>query len=430
MIAQVKNILSNGLIKSYFKIFSVDVMVKGASIVLLPVYLKLMTQEEFGLYGYLTAIIGTFSLVFNLGIYVAQSKLYHEYPKEKRGAVLFTLNTILLVFISLLFTALLIFDLDQKAVNFLLKTDLDYSRYRLPVLLGVICAVYSLMLTNYFLTSDKIDKVQIFNISRIVFVNVTVIAILFFAPADDQTLLRLKYSFLVELLIIISFGVLYLKQMSSAFDTEVAVKAFKISMPVVASAIIGLLINLSDRYFIEKFGTLRDLSIYNVALTIAGVVPFVFSSFQNIWLPHFLKEKDVERNRARSRKVVVRLLIGFTVLSAMILIALKLMLLWNIVDVKYQEVLLLLPFVLATSIVTSLTTMFSNHLIYMNKLYMIIVVGLPVSVVAVWLNVILVPRFNIYGAALSAFIVNLCFLLSYILIVEQIYKRNKTIVSP
>jgi O-antigen/teichoic acid export membrane protein len=424
MKGQFKHILSNNLIRNYFKVFSVDVLVKGAGIILLPVYLKLMTQEEFGLYGYLIAIIGTFSLVCNLGVYVAQSKLYQDYPEEKRGSVLFTLNIMLFIFLTVLFTLLFILDLDYRVVEFLFKTDFNYSEYRAPVLVGVIVAVYSLMLTNYFLTSDKIGKVQLFNISRIILINVVVIAILFLHSESDLTLLRLKYSFAVELIIIFSFSVFYIREMKYDFDPKIAVRAIKISMPIVASAFIGLFINLSDRYFIEKFGTLRDLSIYNVALTIAGVVPFVFASFQNIWLPHFLKEKDLQKNRIRSRKMVIRLLILFVLMSGLILAVLRLMLAWNIVDEKYQEILLLLPIVLATSIVTSIITMFSNHLIYLDKLYLVIVVGLPLSILAVSLNMVLVPALNIYGAALSALIVNLGFLIAYSILVDYIYKKK------
>lgn len=431
MISPTKKIVSNRFLRSYLQVFSVDVLVKGAGIILLPVYLKLMTQEEFGLYGYLTAIISTFSLVFNLGIYAAQSKLYHDYPIEKRGTVLFTLNSILLLFLIFVLTIILLFDLDYSVVHYLFKNPLNYDKYRGSVLLAVVVAVYSLMLTNFFLTSENIKKVQLFNIARIVLINSTVIGILFITSENDHTLVRLKYSNIMEFLIILSFGYFYFSKMKWDFDYGVARRVMKIALPILASAIIGIFVNLSDRYFLEKYGTLRDLSIYTVALTVAGVVPFVFSSFQNIWLPQFLKEKDIESNRLRSRKMVFRLLIMFTLLSAAILVVLKLMLSLNIVDKKYEEIIPLLPIVLAASIVTVITGMFSNHLIYMEKLYYIIIVGVPVSLLGIWLNMQLVPLFNIYGAAVSSLAVNGCFLISYVLLVNHFYgKRLKESNSP
>lgn len=429
MIDYIKKIATKPFVKDYFKIFSVDVLVKASGIILLPVYLKLMTQEEFGLYGYLVAIISTFALVFNLGIYTAQSKLYHEYAPEKRGEVLYTLNLILLIFISILLASLILFDLDFPVVNFFFKTPLNYSQYRFPVLLGVVVSVYSMMLVNFFLTSEDLKKVQIFNIARIILVNALVIGTLYFSNERDGTLTRLTYSNLVELFIIVGFASFYIRKMKPLFNKQVAIKAIAISTPILVSALLGIFINLSDRFFLEKFGTLSDLAIYNVALSIAGVVPFVFTSFQNIWLPQFLKERNFESNRARSKKMVLRLSIAFVGLSVLIIVAFKIMLIFSIIDDKYVDIMPLLPLVLITSIVSSLTGMYSNHLIYLDKLHIIIVTGVPIAILGVILNYNLVPSYSIYGAALSSFIANLCFLISYALMARYFYNKKSKVES-
>jgi len=388
-----------------------------------------MTQEEFGLYGYFVAIIGIFSLVFNLGIYVAQSKLYHDYTEEKRGEVLFTLNLMLLVFIISFLALIFIFNLDYPVVNFLFKNPIDYDKYRVSVLLGVVVAVYSVMLTNFFLTSEDIRKVQLFNISRILLINCGVIGILHSTADVDHAFVRLQYSNFIEALIIVFFSFFYIRKMKSHFNRGVAVKAIKISLPILASATIGVFINLSDRYFIEKYGTLKDLSIYNVALTFSGILPFVFASFQNVWLPQFLKEKDFQSNRSRSKKMILRLSVVFILLSLAILLILKLMLLFDFIDSKYEAIMPLLPIVLVTGIISSLTPMFSNHLIYLDKLYLIIVIGIPIAIIGVTLNIKLVPLFNIYGAAVSTLITSACYLISYLVLVNFFYREKMKTIS-
>lgn len=425
MIGKIQDRLTESpFLRNYLKVFSVDVMVKGAGILLLPVYLKLMTQEEFGLYGYLIAIIGTFSIVFNLGVYIAQSKLYHEYPEEKRGSVLYTLNMLLLGFIVVLLVVVVVFDLDYPVIEFLFKNPIDYPSYRGAILLGTVVSVYSTMLVNYFLTCEKISRLQFFNIARIVLVNTIVIGALYGSSGGDHALLRIKYAYGIEVAIILVFSVTYIRAMHFKFDKSVAVKALTISLPIVVSALLGLFINLSDRYFIERFGSLKDLSIYNLAIVISGVVPFVFASFQNIWLPEFLKEKDVQANRLRSRRVVTRLVILFVGLSITTWIILKAALMAGIVDGRYETALPLLPIVLLTSIITSLTPMYSNHLIYLDKLYLVVVVGIPVAILSILLNWTLVPIYNIYGAAASSLMTGLCYLVSYAVLSSRFYKQR------
>ena len=386
-----------------------------------------MTQDEFGLYGYIVAIIGTFSLAFNLGIYTAQSKLYHEYTdKEKRGVMLSTLNLMLLGFMVLLCATILVTKIDYTIIGFLFKNPFDYNKYRSTIFIAVVVSVYSLMLVNFFLTSEDLRKVQIFNICRVILINIVVLAALWMNRSGDAAFIRLQYSNIIELLIVAVFILFYISKMKMGFDKTVAIKALKIGLPILASAVLGIFINLSDRYFLEKSGSLRDLSIYNTALSVAGVVPFVFASFQNIWLPQFLKERDLQTNRNRSKKMVVRLLLLLLSISVIIFIALKLMLVINIIDKKYDDVLPLLPIVLITSIVTSLTTMFSNHLVYLDKLSLIIFTGVPIAVLSIILNSTLVPAFNVYGAAFSTLALNTCYLISYALLSQHFYNKKLT----
>jgi len=72
-----------GFLNKFTGVLSIDILVKASGFLLIPVYLRLMTQNEFGLYNYLLSIIQTFSLVLNLGLYIPQSKLYHTLPSRK-----------------------------------------------------------------------------------------------------------------------------------------------------------------------------------------------------------------------------------------------------------------------------------------------------------------------------------------------------------
>jgi O-antigen/teichoic acid export membrane protein len=242
--------------------------------------------------------------------------------------------------------------------------------------------------------------------------------------SGDLALIRIKYAYAIELLLLICFSTFYISKMEVNFDRSIARQTLKISLPIVASALLGLLINLSDRYFIEKYGSLKDLSIYNLAIVISGVVPFVFASFQNIWLPHFLKEKDMRANMLRSKRVVMRLGFLFIGLSIATMIVLKFTLLVGIVDSRYESVMPLLPIVLLTNVVMSLSPMYSNHLIYLNRLYLVVVVGVPIAILSVVLNVWLVPSFNIYGAAIASLVSSLCYLIAYAFLVDYYYNLN------
>src|SRR3989304_6856103 len=75
----VKDLWSSLIVRRFADIFSIDILVRASAFIFLPIYLSLMTKEEFGLYGYLISIIGSFSLIMGFGLYVPQIKMYHDY---------------------------------------------------------------------------------------------------------------------------------------------------------------------------------------------------------------------------------------------------------------------------------------------------------------------------------------------------------------
>src|SRR6188472_933392 len=95
---EIQNLKKHGLISRFFSVLSIDILVKASGFLLLPFFLRLMSQSEFGLYNYILSIVQTFSLVLNLGLYIPQSKLYHTYKsQDQRGQLLFTIYITLIV---------------------------------------------------------------------------------------------------------------------------------------------------------------------------------------------------------------------------------------------------------------------------------------------------------------------------------------------
>src|SRR5437762_2369799 len=113
---------NNLLVNRLFAVLSIDILVKLSGVILLPVYLRLMTQEEYGLYGYLLSIIFTFSVVLNFGLYIPLSKYYHDFENEEaRGHLLFTIFCLLAVILTFVIFPIYFFNWDFLLVNILFK---------------------------------------------------------------------------------------------------------------------------------------------------------------------------------------------------------------------------------------------------------------------------------------------------------------------
>jgi len=422
--AGIERYKKNILINRFFTVLSIDMLVKISGIVLLPVYLRLMTQEEYGLYGYLLSIIMTFSMVLNFGLYIPLIKFYHDYQEtEKRGKLLFTITLLLVIMLTCVILPVYTFGWDHELIKILFKNPVNYKEYRGAVLVALIVSVLSFMLTTFFFTSEKLKHLKRYNILRIICINVITIFFLYFFRNTNNVRIRLQTTYIIELILFLVFFYYNIKEIQFKFSKKMAITGLKLALPVMVSAIFSIGINFSDKFFLEKYSSFTDLSYYYLAVSLASAIPLIFASLQNAWLPLFLKEKDIQKNIETTSKLMRRLVIGFLVLSVLIIVFFKIILELGIIQSKYSATIGILPLLLLSQIVSSLVSLHTNYLIYFERTHIVSITGFILCIISVGLSLLLIPRYKVYGAVTVSLISNIIYLGLYYFIIKRIKKR-------
>jgi O-antigen/teichoic acid export membrane protein len=412
------------LFKRMITVLGVDMLVKLSGIILLPVFLRLMTQEEYGLYAYLLSIIVTFSTVLNFGLYIPLGKFYHDYQdKQDRGRLLFTVSVSLLVILTCVVAPFYLFRLDYRLVEILFRNAFNYESYRGIVLLSVLMTVCNFTLTNYFYISEKINHVKKYNIWRLSLINLSSLSLLFMFPRQDSVKLRLEATYVTELILFAIYSYFLVKELVFKFDKKIIVRSLKLGLPVMLSSTFGIVINFSDKFFLEKYVSLSALSTYYLAVSCTSVIPLIYMSFQNAWLPIFLREKDIQRNVSKTKRVMFQLAAAFSVIAGMIYLLVWLLFLSNIFSSKYYDTLYVLPILLVTQIFAALVPLFTNYLVYFEKTHITSITGVIICMVTISLSLFLIPRFGIFGAALVSLACNICYFIIYYFIIRT-YTRS------
>jgi O-antigen/teichoic acid export membrane protein len=416
----------NILIQRLFAVLSIDILVKVSGMLLLPVYLRLMTQDEYGFYNYLISIILTLSIVLNFGLYIPLTKFYHDYTDPvRRGELLFTISILLGGALAAVLLPVYLFRWDYRVIKFLFKTPIAYENYRSNILLAIIATVCNFMLTNFFYTSEKIGRLQRYNIWRIIAINLVAIGfLLLIKTPKDNVSIRLECTYFAEIILFAIFCWSYIKEVLPRFNKSLAISGLKLALPVMLSAIFGIVINFGDKFFLEKYTSFKDLSYYFLAVSCASLIPLIFTSFQNAWLPLFLKEKDIRKNIGKTNKLLVRLFFVFLGMSVLILTFLKIVLVLGIIQNKYQETIYILPIMLLSQIFSALVPLYTNYLIYFEKTYITSIMGLTLCLISLGLNLLLIPRFGVYGAAATSLVSNLGYLIIYYFIIKTNIRKR------
>jgi O-antigen/teichoic acid export membrane protein len=422
-----QNVLLNRLVT----VLGIDMLVKVSGFLLLPVYLRLMTQEEYGLYNYLISIILTFSLVLNFGLYIPLTKLYHDRTGEK-GKLLFTITLLLLCLLAIVLVPTYLLRWDYQLINFLFKSDVNYDSYRVAILVAIVASVFNFMLTNFFYASEKIMQIKRYSICRIVAINLFSLAALYFFSNNDHVEVRLASTYIVEFILFSFFAYFYIRELKYIVSKKLLITSLRLAYPIMLSALFGIIINFSDKFFLEKYGndqhgsSFNELSYYYLAIACASILPAIFTSFQNAWLPLFLKEKDLRVNIEKTNKFTLRLAVIFCCLSICIFIFMLVIISTGIIEAKYQKALYVLPILLVSQIIAAIVPLYGNYFVYFGKTHVISISGGLISLVTVGLSFLLIPTYKVYGAAIVSVGSNLCYLITYYFIVRVHVRKNLT----
>lgn len=406
------------MLRRFLGVFGVDAVVKASGVIFLPVYLRLMSQEAYASFSYIASLVGVLSLVCNFGLYVAQSKLLLEYSNQQRDKAVFTINVLLALLLCVALLPLYAFGWDRTVIRLLFSGTVDYEKYRYLIPVGVILAVYSQMLLNFFLTREQVVNVQRYNIARLLIGLPLTMGALYALTGDGATI-RMVAFYAAELVVLCAFIAPYAKAMRGRFSLPIASRSLSLGLPIMASGALGIVVNFGDKFFIERFCSVADLSVYFLGLTLAGAVTMVSMAFQNVWLPSFLKEKDLAVNLQRTRRVGRNLLLSLMLLSVAIWIAVALCIFVGVFKQAYAPVLNILPILLASSVASSITGLLSCYTIYWNMTHFTILAGSVIAAVSVPLNYFAVGAYGIYGVAATSLLANMLFALIYLAFVRH-----------
>lgn len=426
-----KYIKGNLIFTRFIKVFSVDVLVRGSNFLLIPIFLRLMSPVEYGLYGYLYSFAMTMAGILGFGFYVSLTKLYADSQGDAktRGSMLFTLTSSLYFLLILSVLLIYLLKLDMDFFSFLnSSSEIDsnhYFIYRNFIFIAIVSMVISNFLTFYLVSSEKILGLQTFNLLRFFLTNFTAILVIYFS-SGDTVFQRLAVTYSMEIILTMFFSIIIYKNIHLKFNLYFLKKAFKIGIPVMVSSIMYAVINFGDKYFVIKYSGELGMSIYYLSFLLATIVLIIYQSFNFIWSPLFMKEKDLRVLKRKTNRYLFIISFGFSLIGVFIWLGSFVGLKLNIIPSDYIQILELLPLLIISQIIAAMALLMLNFMTYFEKTYIQVFVGAGLSIIGYFIFNIMGENFGVIGIAISLVFLNLIqFLFFYFRVQYYINNRLK-----
>ncbi|MEO8210075.1 MAG: oligosaccharide flippase family protein [bacterium] len=390
---------------------------KTINFILLPLYTNFFSSEELGLYN-LVYSIWAFSMVFySVGLETSFLKFFIERNNKDSKTDVYSSTLIGTAITSLFFSAILFilsfylpywlsFSNPEKGVrliqlvSFVMLFDLLY-RFPLLLLRCELRAKMFIFISNLFFISNLL-----LNIFFIIILKYNVEAIF--------------YSYLISSIIALVCGLFVTKDfIEIKFDSYIFKKMVILGSNFILMGFFLIVIEQSDRFFLNYFYDESVVGIYSTCYRLGSILLLAIMAFKLSWTPYFLNIAKDSKSKVHIAKIFTYFIFTGLLMFLFFFLFLDDIVRLNIfgfeiINRNFWSGLKIVPAILLSFFFWGLYLNFSVIPLFTEKPVYLIWITLAGCLLNLALNFILIPRYEILGAAFAT-------LISYIFMFVVLY---------
>ncbi|UKN01242.1 oligosaccharide flippase family protein [Paracrocinitomix mangrovi] len=395
-----------------------NLVTKGISLLLIPFYTTYFSPTDYGVIDLLNLfalfINAVFTLQLNQGLarYVTEPKLNEdERLSFSSTAIWFTSMVLILV------TALLLLFPNYIVDMLSAESEIKYQTFRLATGTIFFNAIFYLL----GVLQRFIRKSLQFTLLSFIHSIAGITGILYFTIYKNYGIdsIYLSYLIVVPPLVLIQI-ILLRKYLRFIIDIKKLKKLLLFSIPLVPAAIATIIMNFTDRIYIKEYLDLNELGIYAMGSKFASIFTLVISGISMAIGPIILQQYD----KAETKLELGRIFRLYLAIGAFSVIAISIFsheIVTAVTDKNFHDSAKIIPILIFTGFFIGLN-MFSPGLTIRKKTAITSIIVVIFSFLNVLLNHLLIPEYELYGAAFATFIATLLYQTVYFLLSQRHYQ--------
>jgi O-antigen/teichoic acid export membrane protein len=286
-------------------------------LILLPIFAIFLSPEDFGILSMFSLVVTALGLLYNPGTVSSAVRLYFDTNDPQRQREIFASTHLFFLLLPIPFTLALWFFGDRLF-------GLVFNEFKFwPFgFLGVMLAFFSQpkrIWAEYMIVKYKVVSMAISTF--IAFISGSAVSIACIVWLDMGVMGRVIGMYVAP---VILFGIAMVTLRKYAGGTARAstmVEVVKFGLPLTGAIWAYSILQYTGSYLLERYMSLTDVGIYNIAYRLAGIPMFITLGFRQMWNPVFYENMQSENypviRRLMSLFILVfSLLCGITMLFA------------------------------------------------------------------------------------------------------------------
>jgi O-antigen/teichoic acid export membrane protein len=446
----IKNIFKTKLIKNFFIYAFGAILLKGISVIIAPIIMRILTPADYGFLALVTNFIDIVFTIAGLGLRQLLTIEYFHYDIIDRKKLV---NDIVSIYSVLMFPVFLILILGRDFINNFIFSSQAYSSLIIFCLLVAFLKFFSeifYQILQYSGESFKLVFIQIFAALIIFSLN---LSFLYFLGWGVFSVIAAQFVSVACVILVAIF--FYIRDSYHVkFDLSCSLSKswwyIKRGFPFVPRVLFAWILAVGDRWVLAKYGTMADVGIYSVAdmfgqlFQVVFVLPFTYA-----YIPYMMEkfadsmkistqagslnsvgcmESEREgkcKNLAIDRKNLITMICVMLAIIFLVSIGLVIFrpLICIILPPQYYAALNYIWGLLIGYIFLFGTYFASIFLQFQKRVYFLLFALLVPAVFNVFLNILLVPKFGISGCVFATVISYILYFL--ITIIYNFHVKNR-----
>jgi O-antigen/teichoic acid export membrane protein len=380
---------------------------KFIGFLLFPIYARLLTKEEFGAQDLVFTAIAITSTFLLLGLPNGTARNYYDAESlTERKSILSTFLWFEL-FLSVPVCILLVVG-TQPICTLIFNNQNLSPLFRigvvaLPFLLTSNVVLLTLRVTfqsrNFSIISTAYLLIQsLLSIIMVVFLRLGVRGIFL--------------AYLIANVVQMGLGLIFTYQHFHLMFSMPQLKSMlAFGVPLVPASLSVWALNSSNRYFLAKLATLGDIGLLSVGFRISTIVTFVISAFLVAWGPFSFSLVNNEALARRTYSKVLTYFLLVTMVASVVLGIFAREAVLVLATPAYERSASLVPWLCFSSIAWGAGEIVGIGYSIAKKTYHITISTALGAIVSIILNMLLIPKWGITGAAVATMSGNLVILI-------------------